>query len=126
MKRVSAIFFFILYLTSTTEASQLMKLPVILQHYHEHRQQDQKISFIAFLDMHYMHGSPHDDDYERDMQLPFKRADHHAVVSPVIITPPAEFTVVALPPPASTGFFISDDDHLYCKYHHAIFQPPRA
>lgn len=51
---------------------QLLKLPVVFQHYAEHQLEDANIGFLAFLDMHYMHGSPQDDDYERDMQLPFK------------------------------------------------------
>lgn len=40
----------------------------------EHQQEDSSISFLAFLDMHYMHGSPKDADYNRDMQLPFKKS----------------------------------------------------
>ena len=44
----------------------------MFQHYAEHQVEDKSISFIDFLDIHYMHGSPKDDDYDRDMQLPFK------------------------------------------------------
>lgn len=51
---------------------QLLKLPVVFEHYAEHQLEDADIGFLEFLDMHYMHGSPQDDDYERDMQLPFK------------------------------------------------------
>jgi len=29
---------------------------------------------MKFLEIHYMHGSPRDADYNRDMQLPFKTA----------------------------------------------------
>jgi hypothetical protein len=72
VKKTIAIFFLSIYLFSTTEAHQLLKLPVIFQHYAEHQIEDENISFIDFLDMHYMHGSPKDDDYDRDMQLPFK------------------------------------------------------
>jgi len=125
MKRLSALLFFTLYLLSTTEASQLLKIPVILQHYHEHQKLNKDISFFAFLDMHYMHGSPHDDDYDRDMQLPFKRFDHHASLSPVTVPAPVGIIQSNTIPPVSPVFIIRNDDHLYSKYHPAIFQPPR-
>ena len=63
-----------MYLFATTDAYQLLKLPVVFQHFAEHRAEDKNISCLAFLDMHYMHGSPKDADYDRDMQLPFKKA----------------------------------------------------
>ena len=72
MKRISAILFFTAYLLSTTEAYQLLKLPTVFQHYREHKLADNKLGFLEFLDLHYMHGSPRDGDYERDMKLPFK------------------------------------------------------
>jgi hypothetical protein len=50
----------------------LLKLPVIFQHFAEHKLEDKNITFFAFLDMHYMHGSPKDKDYDKDMKLPFK------------------------------------------------------
>jgi hypothetical protein len=72
MRKKSALFFLFIYLFSTTEAHQLLKLPIVFQHYAEHQLEDKNISFIEFLDIHYMHGSPSDADYDRDMQLPFK------------------------------------------------------
>ena len=126
MKRLSALFFFTLYLLSTTEASQLLKLPVIIQHYQEHQQLNKHISFFAFLDMHYMHGSPHDEDYDRDMQLPFKRADHHASLSPVSVPASVRVVLSAHTIPASPVFIIRNDDHLYSTYYPVIFQPPRC
>lgn len=72
LKNLIAIFFFSVYLFSATEVHQLLKLPVVFQHYAEHQLEDADIGFLAFLKMHYMQGSPQDEDYERDMQLPFK------------------------------------------------------
>ena len=72
MKKLIAIFFLLGYLFSSTEAKQLCKIPVIFQHYAEHRLENNHLSLLAFLDMHYLHGSPFDQDYDRDMKLPFK------------------------------------------------------
>lgn len=125
MRRFSAIVFFLLYLISTTEVSQLLKLPLILQHYHEHQAINKNISFLAFLDMHYMHGSPHDDDYDRDMQLPFKKADHHASISPVSVPNFAQIPVCTVLPAPSSDFNTPGEEGLYFQYDHSIFQPPR-
>ncbi len=125
MRRFAAILFFTAYLTSTTEASQLLKLPVILQHFHEHQQRNPGISFFKFLDMHYLHGSPHDEDYERDMQLPFKRADHHAHVPPVTVPRITEIDIPATYTPGSCLFILVNDDRLYYTDPVPIFQPPR-
>lgn len=125
MRRIIAIFFCILYLTSTTEASQLFKIPVIIQHYQEHRQADKQMSFLSFLDMHYMHGSPHDDDYDRDMQLPFKKMDHRPNFSPVSAPVFTEIVPVNTQEHFSPSFVIYNDRNLYSQYLHAIFQPPR-
>jgi len=72
MRKISTIFFLSIYLLSTSEAHQLLKLPVVFMHFQEHRQEDKYLSLLQFLNMHYMHGSPKDKDYDRDMQLPFK------------------------------------------------------
>lgn len=76
VKKITSIFFLTIYLFSTTEANQFLKLPIIFQHYAEHQQENKSISFLEFLDIHYMHGSPKDKDYDRDMQLPFKTPTH--------------------------------------------------
>ncbi len=57
---------------STTEAIQLLKLPLILQHYKEHKATDNSMGFIRFIDIHYLHECPKAPDYSKDMQLPFK------------------------------------------------------
>lgn len=125
MRRITAIFFCIVYFTSTTEASQLLKIPIALQHYQEHKQTDKNMSLLSFLDMHYMHGSPHDGDYDRDMQLPFKKMDHRPNFSPVSAPVLTEIVLPAIQKHFLQEFILYNDRNLYCQYHHAIFQPPR-
>jgi hypothetical protein len=38
----------------------------------EHRQQDPNFSAVSFLNMHYVADTVIDEDYARDMELPFK------------------------------------------------------
>ncbi len=72
LKKAISILFLSIYLMASTEAHQLLKLPVVFEHFVEHQQEDSNIGFLEFLDIHYLHGSPKDADYDRDMQLPFK------------------------------------------------------
>lgn len=104
LKKPIAILFLSIYLLATTEAQQLFKLPVVFQHFVEHQQEDNSISFLEFLDMHYMHGSPKDADYDRDMQLPFKKsADCVSVMSSAAV---ADQFAITLEHPV---FFIQQD-----------------
>lgn len=66
-------------LMTQTELYQLLKLPVIFQHFTEHQKHDASISFFDFIAMHYAGDDKQDADQQRDMQLPFKTSDHNVV-----------------------------------------------
>ena len=116
-----------LYLFSVTEAKQLLKLPVVFQHFAEHQQENKNISFLQFLCNHYLHGSPMDKDHDRDMQLPFKTCSEFALsVVPVIVADvetsilsPLEFNV-------SNDFLQTNDNLISSEFGCNIFQPPRV
>jgi hypothetical protein len=126
MKKVGANIFLVLYLFSTTEAYQVLKFPVILEHFHKHQKENNDITFLEFLDIHYMHGSPMDDDYEQDMQLPFKRMNHHFNMTPAHVKELTSTTLVITPPIKETSFIIVDDNSIRSRYLSSIFQPPRV
>lgn len=127
MKKLTAILFISIYLFSTTEASQLLKLPLIFLHYAEHSEEDKSISFFEFLDMHYMHGSPKDKDYDRDMQLPFKTSnDCISSISPAFVPSMTEISVdkpVELPE-EKNGF--PADQFILSSCLSSIWQPPKS
>ena len=72
MKKWIAIAFLSMYLVTTTELRQLLKLPVLVEHFTEHKSNDHSITLWKFFCMHYAHGVVHDADYNKDMKLPFK------------------------------------------------------
>lgn len=76
-----AILCFSAIITAGTELHQLLKLPVLLQHFQEHKKEEKDISLFRFIVLHYFSGSKKDKDYDRDMQLPFKTADCTTLVS---------------------------------------------
>lgn len=60
-----------------TELHQLFKLPILFEHFAEHKERNTTVSFVDFLAMHYWGDDLDDNDDDRDMQLPFKKADVH-------------------------------------------------
>lgn len=75
LKKVIQLFMLSLYLLSCTELQELTKIPVLFQHYFEHKQLDQNITFIGYIKHHYEEAPHNDNDEQRDNQLPFKTHD---------------------------------------------------
>lgn len=75
MKKITAILFLVIYIVSVTEAHEFFKLPQLVEHFIEHKAEDNTTTFISFLTMHYASSDDGDDDTSKDMQLPFK--SHH-------------------------------------------------
>jgi hypothetical protein len=125
MKKIAAILFVTVYLLSTTEAHQLLKLPVIFEHYKEHKQENSRISFLEFLDLHYMHGSPRDKDYDRDMQLPFKTQDDCLSIAPAFVPVFVQHTIPAPVIVCTRPCSILRQQVLLSSYLANIWQPPK-
>lgn len=51
---------------------ELVKLPVLFQHYFEHKELNNQITFLNYVVDHYNEVPHTDNDEERDNQLPFK------------------------------------------------------
>lgn len=127
MRKFTAILILTAYLFSTTELHQLLKLPVIFEHYYEHKQLNKAISFLDFLDMHYMHGSPLSSDYAEDMQLPFKTLDKCLGTTIPVIVPQNINIAIHLPVQIKKERrFIMQDEFMPSSYLSRIWQPPKA
>jgi hypothetical protein len=79
LKKLIAISLLSLYLFSTTELSQLLKTPVLIQHFVEHREENKHLTLRQFLYLHYATSHADDADHHKDMQLPFKT--HHNCIA---------------------------------------------
>lgn len=75
---------FVLFLFNAAAFDQVFKLPVLIAHYLEHHQQDERIGFLDFLSMHYWGKDLNDNDQDRDNQLPFKSVGNLAAFQPAI------------------------------------------
>lgn len=82
MMRIISIGVLLTYLVSFTEFREILRAPILLQHFAEHQDQVAEMSFLEFLVMHYKTDIAHD---ETDMSLPFKDCGHS--VSPIVVIP---------------------------------------
>ncbi|MXO04985.1 hypothetical protein [Flavobacterium sp. HBTb2-11-1] len=71
MRKLIVYIFIFLIASNSSFVQQFYKLPILIEHYQEHRQL-MDLSFIDFLSMHYWGEDLKDNDADRDMQLPFK------------------------------------------------------
>lgn len=104
----------------------MTKLPVLFQHYFEHKSLDSKITFSEYLKDHY-NSIPHtDNDEARDNQLPFKTVDLTGMFIPAIPVSPTHYVKK---PVQSTS---SDDSFLYIEHLiptpgcGEVWQPPKG
>ena len=123
-----AIFFLSVYLISTTELSQLLKFPVLVEHYVEHKEKNPEISIVDFLVLHYnnhLENHPHDDDYDQDQKLPF--IVHTDVLSFCFVyTAPLSFDIKGVFPVNRKSKVLSFDDNFSeNNFLSSIWQPPR-
>jgi hypothetical protein len=65
-----------LFFISNTEFHELLKIPILITHYQEHKSETPGLTLAQFLSSHYTNNNTKDNDYTRDSQLPFKTAEH--------------------------------------------------
>jgi hypothetical protein len=114
------------YLISSTELRQLLKFPLLLQHYAEHKAENKSLGLLQFLAMHYNDEDIIDLDYNKDQQLPFKSQNGYTGTVLSVFEPTAIYTLV----PRTCFYiakhhFISNDDFANTVFLSSIWQPPK-
>lgn len=126
MKTAATIFLLTLLVSTQTPVGQLLKLPLLIEHFIKHQEQE-GISLLGFLHEHYTSGHS-DADLPEDEQLPFKTIVLCSIGNAIV---PGEiktdffipFTVekkIMLP----AGY--SPQQHLNSIFHPPRFHPPRV
>lgn len=131
MKKVGLFFILFAFLCSSTEFVELLKMPILVQHFKEHKALEPEITFNNFIFDHYWSDVPHtDNDEDRDRQLPFNDGQHCTSHSLSIFTNCSlKATRVAQP---HTGFAInrkfkiSNDFDFSAGATNNIWQPPKS
>jgi len=123
MKRLLGIFLLSAYLFTTTQLNQLLKLPVLIGHFFEHQEQDQRISFLDYI-MHHYGGHEKDADYETDQKLPFMTASETLSLTFFVPTPsvfPLQKIVFKEVSQVNSCYHLQ----LKATYLSSIWQPPK-
>ena len=110
---------------SFAEFHNLLKIPVLFQHFKEHRQLNPTISFWSFIKVHYQYPPVVDDDYQRDRQLPFRDADCCLVTSTNVCVCQQFLVGIAKPAEDIREFQLYNEINKPQFHSFDIFQPPR-
>lgn len=86
MRKAVAAFFLTIILLAQSPLQQLLKLPVLMEHFAEHKIRSRgEISFFEFIHLHYFTTHPDDGDADRDQQLPFRSSEVIMMGSTVMV-----------------------------------------
>lgn len=124
MNRRIPIFFLLLFTLAQTELHQLLKLPVLIEHFREHRVLDPGKSFLSYLAEHYHDEADQDNDYQRDMQLPFKTTDCITAIS-FVFELPYSYSIERVFAGINKEYNIHTDNYAVRQNLDNVFQPPR-
>ncbi len=124
VRKVIAIFFMLLFLVSTTEFGQLLKFPILVEHYVEHKTNDANLSIWGFLQIHYSESHKEIGD-PVDEKLPF--VSHAHIISFVgIVTPTPVIKINRLKFNTNHNkVHAFDEDAIESNYLSSIWQPPK-
>lgn len=126
MKRIIALTLLTFFLISSTEVQQLLKLPILLEHFSEHHKKDKKITLCKFLCMHYSTETINDGDFEKDSKLPFKSIDTNSSSNQVVILNELKFclntTLVYSEKKEYNKYYSNFNSSKYLNF---IWQPPK-
>ena len=61
-----------IFLFANTEIGQLLKLPFLIHHYIDHKDDNESLSFMDFLHKHYQEENSHQSNNNQHEKLPFK------------------------------------------------------
>ncbi|MBI3138695.1 MAG: hypothetical protein HYZ15_08935 [Sphingobacteriales bacterium] len=112
------------FLFSTTELHQFLKLPLLLEHFREHRRADPALSLLGFLQLHYTANHPADNDDEDDNELPFKATEVINHIDNTVTTTRPESN--QRPEFRAIPKLISHPEGTPCHRVYAVFHPPQA
>lgn len=102
-----------------------MKVPFLVEHFIDHRDENKNITLYQFLYVHYAMGDVRDGDYDKDMKLPFKSHDN-CVANGLTVYPPSQKISIARSVPLLEKKHLLVREHfLQSSFLANIWQPPR-
>ena len=101
-------------------------MPLLVEHFVEHREENSHLTLMQFLQMHYANIDVQDADYAKDMKLPFKSHDN-CMASIINLYLPSQKVVITRPVLfIENQHFKTQDQILQSTFLSNIWQPPRV
>jgi hypothetical protein len=124
VKKFLVLFLLSTYFFSTTELRQLLKIPVLISHYLDHKEEDD-MTFVSYI-VHHYGGHEKDADWETDMKLPFMQ--HSDLLNILVIANNNHFTLNNKIPLWSVSKITVyyQDNNIPNSYLSSIWQPPKS
>lgn len=124
LKKRIAISFVLIFLVSTTELGQVLKFPILIGHFVEHKTNNPALSVWNFLLLHYNDSHKVDDD-PTDDKLPF--VSHAPILSIICIVSSSASLKIDKVKINTTHNKIHafDENEIESRYLSAIWQPPK-
>ena len=85
---------FLIFCFDSLFGGEWLKLPVLLEHYYQHKKELQEISFIDFLSQHYGHADHTSTDHQHEGKLPFKSGLAIGLVHAPMADVPQDFVLL--------------------------------
>lgn len=127
MKQTIAISLLLIHLFTATELYQLVKLPLLIEHFIEHKEAKSDLTFWKFLKLHYADDIVADEDHDQDMNLPFKSDDGCINISLTAVIGSPQSDLILKPYFSETKtFFAYKESFLPSSFLSNIWQPPKA
>lgn len=133
MKKCLLSFLVILFIFTSTELHQFLRIPFLFEHYSDHKHYDQSISFSDFLQMHYvnhnheLHSIPGRNDEKEDHELPFQSHDClHSISTSFYIPinyPKIQLIHSEIEEENRKAFY--GEQNMFSSYEFSIWQPPK-
>lgn len=112
-------------LSSTTQFSQLYKLPVFFSHFLEHSNNTFTYQELETFIIHHYGGHEIDEDWETDQKLPFMNADR-VHLDPCYVSNFQFLIGTNHSSNATSLHIICEDQILISTYLNTIWQPPKT
>ncbi len=121
-------FFLFVYLFSSTELSELLKMNKLFEHFAEHKEENKNLSIASFLYTHYFQHGDNQRDSEHDNKLPFHSDSVNSTSFIFVLnTPPNSFyfSFFLLNENIEKSNFYAINIALKSSYLSSIWQPPQ-
>lgn len=130
MKKFTAIFLLLQFLTNNSFAEEFIKLPKLFTHYYHHsHEHHDKRNFIDYLVLHYS-GNHFKDEHrgeDGDCNLPFKHCNNCCMSAhaPVLAFIPSTGTIDFGFVTAITKSYTTENDKIFSISSTPVWQPPK-